>query len=303
CAPFDTRGDGRVSSIDVSQAQAYQLGFNLTAGGTPQPAAGPTTPNPIAEPAGSLLSAGKLFDFKRGYNQSRVAAPREVRVVSTTANVGQNVTVMINVDAMGDESVYGFSLNYDATKLSNPVVTIGTAGGAVLSNATQSGRIGVSVSYGGGTIAAGNNQNLVRIQFTVAGNAMTGATPLTFGDSLTFREVASAPPNVTVLTMTFRDDGMLTINNPTTASVSVAGRVVTQTGRGIRNVIITMTNSNGNTRTATTSSFGYYRFADVAAGESYTFEVRAKRYRFTESAQVRNITGDIDDVIFVADNF
>ncbi|MGI8638571.1 MAG: hypothetical protein ACR2MG_01245 [Pyrinomonadaceae bacterium] len=50
------------------------------------------------------------------YNQSAVAAaPREVRVVSTTATAGQTVSVMINVDAMGDESVYGFSLNYDTT--------------------------------------------------------------------------------------------------------------------------------------------------------------------------------------------
>ncbi|MGI8638570.1 MAG: M36 family metallopeptidase, partial [Pyrinomonadaceae bacterium] len=252
CAPFNTKGDGRVSSIDVSQAQAYQLGFD----NPPQPAAGPTTPSMIAEPAGSLLSTGNLFKSKSKYNRSAVAAvPREVRVVSTTATAGQNVSVMINVDAMGDESVYGFSLNYDATKLSNPVVTIGTAGGAVSSNTTQPGKIGVSVNgFAGNKIAAGNDQNLVNIQFTVAMNAMTGTTPLTFGDSPTFRETASAPPNVMVLPTTFTD-GMVTINAaPTAASVSVGGRLSNQKGRGVANAQITLTNSQGEVRVTRSNS-------------------------------------------------
>ncbi|MGI8640805.1 MAG: cohesin domain-containing protein, partial [Pyrinomonadaceae bacterium] len=304
CAPLETFGNGRISSIDVSQAQGYQLGFNIDFDGHPPLAAGPTEPGMIAEPADSLLSAGKLFDSKSGYNRSSIAAvPREVRVVSTTATVGQTVTVMINVDAMGDESVYGFSLNYDATKLSNPIVTIGNAGGAVLSNTTQPGKIGVSVNgFAGNKIAAGNNQTLVNIQFTVAMNAMTGTTPLTFGDSPTFRETASAPPNVMELPTTFTN-GMVTINAaPTAASVSVVGRAITQTGRGIRNIVITMTDSQGNTRTATTSSFGYYRFEDVRAGETYIFTARGKRFTFARDTIVRSITEDTNSINFVAND-
>ncbi|MGI8641635.1 MAG: carboxypeptidase regulatory-like domain-containing protein [Pyrinomonadaceae bacterium] len=292
CAPLNTKGNGAVTSIDVSQAQSYQLGFNAL-----QLTAGPTS---IPEP-GSLLSTGKLFESKSNYNQSAVAAvPREVKVVNTTATVGQNVTVFINVDAMGDESVYGFSLIYDETKLSNPVVTIGTAGGAVLSNTTQSGRIGISVSYGGNTIMAGNNRNLAKIQFTVAANAMTGVTPLTFGDTPTFREVANAPGmpgGVMVLTTTFTNV-MLTITNPIAASVSVGGRLSSDRGRGVANAQITLTNSRGEVRVTRSNGFGYFKFTDVAAGETYIITVRSKQYTFASRAV--NVTQDLDNVNFTA---
>ena len=87
---------------------------------------------------------------------------------------------------------------------------------------------------------------------------------------------------------------------PTAATVTVSGRVTTQTGRGIRNVVITMTDSNGNTRTATTTSFGYYRFEDVAAGETYIFAAIGKRFSFAQNSQVHSITGDTNNINFVA---
>jgi phage gp45-like len=87
---------------------------------------------------------------------------------------------------------------------------------------------------------------------------------------------------------------------PTAATVSVSGRVVTQQGRGIRNVVITMTDSQGNTRTATTTSFGYYRFEEVAAGETYVFAARGKRFSFEQNTQVLSIMEDTNNINFVA---
>jgi hypothetical protein len=52
---------------------------------------------------------------------------------------------------------------------------------------------------------------------------------------------------------------------PTAATVTIGGRVLTYDGRGIRNVILTMTDSSGANRTARTTAFGYYRFSDVPA--------------------------------------
>lgn len=54
------------------------------------------------------------------------------------------------------------------------------------------------------------------------------------------------------------------------------------------------------TRTATTNASGYFRLSDVALGASYTFEARAKNYDFTQSAQIFNITEEIDDIRFVS---
>ncbi len=52
---------------------------------------------------------------------------------------------------------------------------------------------------------------------------------------------------------------------PTAANVQIGGRVMTANGRGIRNVLVTLTNANGTSRTVITGNFGYYRFAEIEA--------------------------------------
>lgn len=86
---------------------------------------------------------------------------------------------------------------------------------------------------------------------------------------------------------------------PTAANVSVSGRVATQSGRGVRNVQITLTDGDGNRRTAQTTTFGYYRFDNVGAGETVVLSGRAKRYTFVQSSLVRTITEQVSDADFV----
>ncbi len=87
---------------------------------------------------------------------------------------------------------------------------------------------------------------------------------------------------------------------PTAASVMVGGRVLTARGRGIGNVIIRLTDSAGNTRTARTSAFGFYRFDEVAAGETYVVSATGKRYTFNQQTQVLNANADTNDINFIA---
>ena len=68
---------------------------------------------------------------------------------------------------------------------------------------------------------------------------------------------------------------------PTAASVSIEGRVLTASGSGIKGAVVTLTGSNGNIRTARTSSMGYYRFDDVQSGSVYVIGASAKRFEFT----------------------
>lgn len=86
---------------------------------------------------------------------------------------------------------------------------------------------------------------------------------------------------------------------PTAASVSVSGRVTNAKGRGVKNVVITMTDANGLTRQTQTSSFGYYRFDDVSAGATVTLTAKAKRFRFYQSTLVRTVNEQIGDADFV----
>lgn len=89
---------------------------------------------------------------------------------------------------------------------------------------------------------------------------------------------------------------------PTAASVSVGGRVTTPNGQGIRNVIISLTDSSGAVRISRTAPFGYYSFDNVRVGETYILNVSSKRFDFGNSTRVLYVQEELIDVDFVADN-
>lgn len=81
------------------------------------------------------------------------------------------------------------------------------------------------------------------------------------------------------------------------SDVSVSGRVTTPAGQNLRNAIVSMIDSQGVRRTATTSSFGIYQFDNVRTGDTYTMTVASKRYRF--SPKVLPIDAALTNVDFV----
>lgn len=83
---------------------------------------------------------------------------------------------------------------------------------------------------------------------------------------------------------------------PAAIQVSVSGRVTTPSGLGLRNAVVSLIDSNGVRRTATTSSFGIYSFNMVRSGETYTLTVSSKRYRF--SPQTPTVTDTVTNVDF-----
>lgn len=90
---------------------------------------------------------------------------------------------------------------------------------------------------------------------------------------------------------------------PTAASVYVGGRVVNQTGRGVNNVVITLTDSNGSIRMAKTTSSGYYRFENIEAGGTVILSAKSKRFNFDQPQIVRSVYEEINDADFVTTNF
>jgi hypothetical protein len=85
---------------------------------------------------------------------------------------------------------------------------------------------------------------------------------------------------------------------PTAASVSISGRVMIGNGRGLNNAMVILTDANGETRTAWTNPFGYYRFYDVAAGQTVIMTVVSKRFQF--APQLIYITEDLSEQNFVS---
>ena len=68
---------------------------------------------------------------------------------------------------------------------------------------------------------------------------------------------------------------------PCSNGATVSGRVLTSDGRGLRNATVSITDSNNIVRTATTSSFGFFSFANVASGGQYVFRVQSRSYRYS----------------------
>ena len=84
----------------------------------------------------------------------------------------------------------------------------------------------------------------------------------------------------------------------TTAPVAtISGRVFTPTGLGLRNAVVSLTDSQGIRRTATTSSFGVYSFDNVAIDGTYIIGVSSKRFRF--ATRTLDVTGSMANVDFV----
>ncbi|HJS51446.1 MAG TPA: carboxypeptidase regulatory-like domain-containing protein, partial [Pyrinomonadaceae bacterium] len=88
---------------------------------------------------------------------------------------------------------------------------------------------------------------------------------------------------------------------PTAADASITGRVVSASGRGIANVVVTVTDMNGNrVGSATTNPFGFYAVSDLPVGNSYVVTLISRRFIFEPSSQVVTLDNDLDGLNFSA---
>lgn len=134
-------------------------------------------------------------------------------------------------------------------------------------------------------VASGGGQNSAGGQFSLDG---------TIGQPLAGGALNGSPFSITSGFWNFSPSA------PTAATVTIGGRALTSTGRGIRNVIIRLTDATGAIRFATTTTFGYYRFTDINAGETYIITAKGKRFEFSQPSRVLNVNEDESDVNFIA---
>jgi hypothetical protein len=173
---------------------------------------------------------------------------------------------------------------------SNPIVAVTDAvvGDIVLDT--------LAIAPGAGFAAVGANQTERWDGQGFFGNAFdvgAGSTEPGVGPVTTMSWTTTNPENWALGAVTVRQ--FLT----SAASVTVSGRVLTAEGRPVRGARVTLTDANGETRLAVTSSFGYYTFENIAAGETYVAGVHSKRYSFAPRAVAVNDT--LTDLDFVAE--
>lgn len=208
-----------------------------------------------------------------------------------------SATLPIQLRSLGSETTVSFTVLFDQNRLFNPFVSLhsqAAPASTVTTDVSQlsSGRLGVTISspvaYAPGNYVIGD------ISFNVVRPADFGTLTIGLGDTPVQRGFFSA--SGASLPGTFIPGSIL--NSQTAAGVEVSGRVMTPDGRSLRNVAVRITDAAGTIRTATTSSFGYYKFEDVAAGGSYVISPVSKRYIF--GSRLLSVTDALTGVDFVA---
>ena len=85
---------------------------------------------------------------------------------------------------------------------------------------------------------------------------------------------------------------------PVAAQLTLSG-TVTNGKNGVGGAIVSMTDSEGNTRNTRTNNFGYFKFENIEAGETLIVQVKAKGLIF--NPQIITMTDDITDMEFGAE--
>lgn len=87
---------------------------------------------------------------------------------------------------------------------------------------------------------------------------------------------------------------------PTAAGVTIGGRVFDYNGRGIFSAQVTISDTTGIKRFAITNPFGFYRFPDMPAGQTYILSVNSKVFKFSQSTQILFVGEDLTELNFYA---
>ena len=96
---------------------------------------------------------------------------------------------------------------------------------------------------------------------------------------------------------TFASNPPPTVPGVTAAAVTVGGRVLTPTGRGLRNALVTLKEADGTTRTVLTGNSGLFSFPDLTIPQTIVVTVRSKSYRFIP--RIISPDADFNDLEFM----
>lgn len=241
-----------------------------------------------------VLTATLTDAFPDPNGDGRAAAGAEVTYTATITNSGSigaaNVSFAAPIDANSNivaihDPLPNKSFADEASVVENfaPVVNIG----------------GETVTANLGTISPGGSVT-VMYRVTVADPMPVGTMQISGQGSVSgdnFDVVVTDDPSTPAANdATVTQVGLLT---PTAAAVSISGRVITSSRRGLSNALIYLTDSEGSTRAARTNSFGYYRFNDITVGQSVTVAVVSKRYQFLP--QVITVNEEMNGLNFLAE--
>ncbi len=239
CAPKNTLGDGRLTIADWVLAGRYAAGLE-----TMVAAGGESAPVAAASLAFEKTVANNFssFDAVTGEEQQQT---RNIRAVPVNFNRGQENTIIVELNALGNENALGFSANFDTSQLSFVRATLGpdAAGAALNVNVSQldMGRVGIGLALSSGQSFPAGTRRIVQLTFNVPPTSSLNTTTVGFGDLPIAREVVDAAANVLPTTYTAGEITLLPLisQSPTLTSIAPNSVIV-----GGGNFVATLTGAN-----------------------------------------------------------
>lgn len=148
---------------------------------------------------GSALIAVLGMVFAGFFIQASAQTTRALRVQQSVAARGQNQSVVVEMEPVGNENAVGFSLNFDAAQLRFvSASTVGAASGAALNinnSLAHAGKVGIAFALPGGQKLSAGKQPVALVTFTVIAAENVTNTFLSFGDQPIPREVVDVSAN------------------------------------------------------------------------------------------------------------
>ncbi len=88
---------------------------------------------------------------------------------------------------------------------------------------------------------------------------------------------------------------------PTSATVSIRGRVLAANGHGITGTRLVLTNAaTGEALVSLSSTFGFYSFDSLEVGQTFILTASSKGHSFMQDTLVFTLTDELTDLNFVA---
>ncbi|MGE0884029.1 MAG: IPT/TIG domain-containing protein [Blastocatellales bacterium] len=179
-APLTTKGDGKLTVADWVQCGRYAARLDPA-----MAAAGPTEPAPMGTVAANSKLKGEGME---------VPVSRWLRVINGGTGEGQTLTMIVELDATGDENALGFSLSFDPAAWrfvsANPAESTSRATAHVNVNEAGKGKIGVLLALSPGEVFSAGTHQLLALSFVPIALDRVGADSFKFSDAPILREAA-----------------------------------------------------------------------------------------------------------------
>ncbi len=292
----DVSNNGTITSFDAANIANYVVS------GSPTGITGTWKFSPVNRSYPSVSSsiagedyAGLLMGEISGNwlnSGARPADGLEERIIVNAPEImtpaGSDILVPVSVRGAAEKGIISceFDLRYDPAVIQpheDPVDVAGTVtrGLTTVTNGQESGMLRV-VLYG--ALPIENDGLLLNLRFSVVG--VPGSV-----SSLTFeRMMFNEGDSETIIT-----DGQVKLSADAANQADISGRLLSSMGQGIPMARLTLTDTTGQSFSAISNGFGFYRFGGLQAGQTYTISVESSGWTFAPlTVSVTDQTASMD---------